>query len=144
MHQWLSDVCSTQLINNGLVRLSKLMRLYSDINRRYLILLHVVSSWKTSPAARVFGLVHVDTSHPPCQKVYGCQCPHLLHKDPYIALLTSGQLMLKQLLQSLSFVQHSTVNNTLDFVNPTTGTHTQLVVSCCGRVKNIFKSYSNQ
>ena len=139
MHQWLSDVCSTQLINNGLVRLSKLTRLYSDINRRYSILLHVVSLWKTSPAARRCGCLgfctwtpHTTLPEGICRwwaELEGCQCPHLLHKDPYIArhnssLLTSGQLMPKQLLQSLSFVQHSTVNNTLDFVNPTTGTHT--------------------
>lgn len=39
--------------------------------------------------------------------------------------------MPKQLLQSLSFVQHSTVNDTLDFVNPTTGGHTQ---HTCGKL----------
>ena len=35
-------------------------------------------------------------------------------------------------------VQHSTVNHTLEFVNPTTGTHTQH--SYWGRVKKQFKS----
>lgn len=36
--------------------------------------------------------------------------------------------------------QHSTVNHSLEFVNPTTGTHTQHVESYWGRVKKRFKS----
>ena len=50
---------------------------------------------------------------------------------------TSGQRMPKYWPH---IAHHSTVNHTLEFVNPTTGTHTQHVESYWGRVKKLFKS----
>ena len=146
IYQWLREVCSTKLINTPIVLGGSNVTVQIDES-----LFRHKPKYHRGRAPRteqwVFGLV--DTSKQPAlgymeivprrdaQTLLPIIRAHTapgttIHSDEWRAYSTVGQLP--------NVSNHSTINHSLHFVDPSTGVHTQHVESYWARVKWRFKS----
>ena len=138
-YQYLRDICSWRIVNVD----SPLMLGRPGVINESLFR-HKPKYHRGRPAAQevwVFGMVN--TSQSPALGVR-ITVPEHKHSSPscngICTIVHSDQWRAYNRVQQLpSVTQHATVNHSLNFVDPTNGTHTQNVESYWNRVKTKFK-----
>eukprot|EP00731_Ephydatia_muelleri_P023120 Em0015g703a len=146
VYQWLREVCSTRLINDGPVMLGG----------NGVVVQIDESLFKHKPKYHrgrradyeqwVFGMV--DTSQTPSlgfmQMVDTRDAATLLpiiraHTAPGTIIHSDEWAAYRRISQDIPHLQHATVNHSVEFVNPTNGVHTQNIESYWNSVKKKFK-----
>ena len=170
VYQWLREVCSTRLINDGPVMLGgpgvivqideslfkhKPKAVFAlnkstennDRSKYVFVLLQYHRGTRADYEQWVFGMV--DTAHTPSlgymQLVDTRDAATLLpiiraHTAPGTIIHSDEWAAYSRMSRDIPHVQHVTVNHTIEFVNRTNGVHTQNIETYWNRVKKKFKT----